>query len=300
MTDSPRPFLPIRWQIRDRVLATVDHTLVMGVLNVTPDSFSDGGRFFSDGAEDVAAAVAAGEDLWTAGADIVDVGGESTRPGAPPVALEAELRRTIPVVEALTTQGVVVSIDTSKPAVAAAALDAGAAIVNDVSGLRHPDMAELCRDFGSGVVMMHMQGDPSTMQDNPQYGDVVAEVKRSLMVGLERSGLDPRTVCVDPGIGFGKTVAHNLELLSRLEEIVALGQPVLVGTSRKATLVRVLESAGRENPSLEQRDRATGASTALAIAAGAAVVRVHDVAHTVDVARTADAIVRSHVSKGDR
>jgi dihydropteroate synthase len=272
----------------------------MGILNVTPDSFSDGGRFFSDGDEDVAAAVAAGEELWAAGADIVDVGGESTRPGAMPVALEVELRRTIPVVDALARRGMVVSIDTSKPAVAAAALDAGASIVNDVSGLRHPDMAGLCRDSGSGVVMMHMQGDPATMQDNPRYTDVVAEVKQALIVGLERSGLDPATVCIDPGIGFGKTADHNLELLGRLDEIVALGQPVLVGASRKGTLVRILESGGRENPSLEQRDRATGASTALAIAAGAAVVRVHNVAHTVDVARTADAIVRSHISRGDR
>jgi len=270
----------------------------MGILNVTPDSFSDGGRFSTAGGSEVAAAVAAGRQLWVDGADIVDVGGESTRPGATAVSTDAELARTIPVVEALSAESIVTSIDTSKPEVAAAALDAGATIVNDVSGLRDPRMVEVCAAFAAGVVLMHMQGDPATMQEDPRYDDVAVEVGDFLVMQAERSGLDLSTVCIDPGIGFGKTRQHNLELFDHLAELVARGRPVMLGTSRKGFLSEILRATADAEPSLESRDRATAATTVLAIAAGVAVVRVHDVASTVDVARTADAIVRAPRSEG--
>jgi len=270
----------------------------MGVLNVTPDSFSDGGRLATTVGVDTAPAVEAGRRLWDEGADIIDVGGESTRPGALPVAVETELERTIPVVSALAAEGKLVSIDTSKPEVAAAALEAGAVIVNDVTGLGDPAMVEICGTFGAGVVLMHMQGEPATMQDDPRYADVVIEVRAHLVGRLERSGLDPAAVCLDPGIGFGKTSDHNLTLLSHLQEFVSLGSPVLVGTSRKGFLGGILADAGCGEVSREQRDLATAATTALAVAAGVAVVRVHNVPMTVDVARVADAIVREHSGEG--
>jgi dihydropteroate synthase len=270
----------------------------MGVLNVTPDSFSDGGRFATTAGVDAAAAAEAGKRLWDEGADIIDVGGESTRPGARPVAVETELERTIPVVSALAAEGKLVSIDTSKPDVAAAALRAGAVIVNDVTGLGDPAMVEICAAFGAGVVLMHMQGEPATMQDDPRYADVVTEVKTHLVGRLERSGLDPATVCLDPGIGFGKTSDHNLTLLSHLQEFVSLGSPVLVGSSRKGFLGGILADAGCGEVSREQRDLATAATTVLAVAAGVAVVRVHNVSMTVDVVRVADAIVREHSGEG--
>jgi dihydropteroate synthase len=293
-------FSPVEWKVRERTLSTATHTLVMGVLNVTPDSFSDGGRYSTAGGVDVAAAITAGRRIWDEGADIVDVGGESTRPGAQPVGVGIELDRTVAVVEALAAQGMVVSIDTSKPQVAAAALDAGAMIVNDVTGLRDARMVEVCGVSGAGVVVMHMQGEPTTMQVDPRYHDVVAEVRDHLAARLERSGLDPATVCLDPGIGFGKTDEHNLALLSHLDEFVALGSPVLVGTSRKGFLGRILADAVGGEASLEQRDRATAATTVFAIAAGVAVVRAHNVPMTLDVARAADAIVRAQSGEGKR
>ncbi len=262
----------------------------MGILNVTPDSFSDGGRF-----PDPAAAIAAGRGLVADGADLVDVGGESTRPGSRPVPAEVERERVLPVVRALAAEGVVVSIDTTKAEVAAAALEAGAEVVNDVSGLRTPEMRRLCAAHGAGVVVTHMQGDPATMQEAPHYGDVVVEVfdwLRTQAARVEEAGIAPERIALDPGFGFGKTYRQNLLLLAELPRLVAFGYPVLVGTSRKTFLGVALEEAGRPRPPAG-RDAATAATLALAVAAGAAVVRVHDAAMATDVVRVADAIVRA-------
>jgi dihydropteroate synthase len=280
--------------VRDHLLDTSDHTLVMGVVNVTPDSFSDGGAFVGASGTDHEAAVAHGLVLRAQGADIVDVGGESTRPGAAPVSVDEEISRVVPVVAGLVAADVTVSIDTSKPSVAAAALAVGAHVVNDVTALRDPAMARVCAQSAAGVVLMHMQGSPATMQSNPTYGDVVADVAEYLVQRAEAAmaeGVAPDRICIDPGIGFGKTLDHNLELLARLGELVNCGLPVLVGTSRKRFLGSVLARAGIDTEAGE-RDTATGATVALAVAAGAAVVRVHDVTSAVQSARIADAIVR--------
>lgn len=278
------------WAIRDRVLSTDEHTLVMGIVNTTPDSFSDGGRYAA-----ATAAVAHGRAMWGHGADIIDVGGESTRPGATPISASEETARVVPVVRDLVAQGVVVSIDTMKAEVADAAIVAGAQIVNDVTALADPEMAEVCAARGVGVVLMHMQGEPQTMQDNPQYDDVVADVAAFLAAKVEEAsavGIERTHICVDPGIGFGKSFDHNLELLSGIDLISAIGRPVLVGTSRKGFLGAILRDAGVET-SADQRDPATAATVALAVAGGASVVRVHNVGHALQAARTADAIVRA-------
>lgn len=282
------PFEPITWELRSRSLTTSDHTLVMGILNVTPDSFSDGGRW-----ADTGAAINRGREMAAIGADVIDVGGESTRPGAALVDPAEELERVLPVVETLAGEGIVVSIDTSKPSVAVAAIEAGAEIVNDVTGLSEPAMIEACSDSGVGTVIMHMLGDPRTMQLNPTYEDVVVEVAEFLRHRTEEAnaaGIDSSRIVVDPGIGFGKTIRHNLALLDGVDRL-GDGRPVLIGASRKAFLGSILDQAGRPS-SAEDRDRATGATIALAIEKGAAIVRVHDVAGAVDVGRTADAIVR--------
>jgi dihydropteroate synthase len=262
-----------------------EQTRVMGVVNVTPDSFSDGGLYL-----DPEAAIAHATELAAEGADILDVGGESTRPGAEAVGEAEEVARTQPVVEALTGEsgpGVPVSIDTSKASVAGAALDAGAVIVNDVTALRaDPELASLCADRNCEVVLMHMLGTPRTMQDDPRYDDVVDDVKSFLVARISaamEAGIDERRIWVDPGIGFGKTVAHNLELLRRLGELRELGRPVVVGTSRKSFLGKI---TGRE---VDQRLGATVASNVLAVAAGVDVIRVHEVA----VAREAIAVAES-------
>ena len=286
------------WQVRDHLLNPADHTLVMGVVNVTPDSFSDGGAFVSPGGTDHEAAIAHGLALRNDGADIVDVGGESTRPGAAAVSTLEEISRVVPVVAGLAAANVVVSVDTSKPDVAAAALVAGAHVVNDVTAFGHPDMARVCADGGAGVVLMHMQGSPGTMQDNPTYGDVVGEVGAYLAQRAKAAvaaGIAPDRLCLDPGIGFGKTFDHNLELLARLDEFVDLGFPVLVGTSRKRFLGTVLGDAGLETAPAE-RDPATAATVALAVSAGVAAVRVHDVKSAVQSARIADAIVQASLT----
>ncbi len=257
---------------------------LMGVVNVTPDSFSDGGEYL-----DPAAAIGHGEAMLAQGADLLDVGGESTRPGAEPVAEAEELRRVVPVVQALAGAGATVSVDTSKAAVAAAALEAGATIVNDVTALRgDPQMAALCAERRAGVVLMHMPGTPRTMQDDPRYEDVVDEVKAFLAGRVEAAvaaGVAEQAIWVDPGIGFGKTLAHNLELLRRLDRLRDLGRPVLVGTSRKSFIGKV------DGSPVGERLGGTIASEVLAAAAGADVLRVHDVAETVQALRVAEAIL---------
>ncbi len=258
-------------------------TLLMGIVNVTPDSFSDGGRYL-----DPDAAIAHGRELRAAGADVLDVGGESTRPGAAAVGAPEEKARVLPVIEALAADGARVSVDTSKAEVADAALAAGAEIVNDVTALRDPAMAALCAEAGCGVVLMHMKGTPRTMQDDPTYVDVVAEVRGFLAERLEAAaaaGVDRERIWVDPGIGFGKAVEHNLELIARLDRIADLGRPVVIGASRKNFIGAITD---------RPVDRRLGGSIAAGIVAastGAAVLRVHDVAATVEALRVADPIL---------
>jgi dihydropteroate synthase len=247
---------------------------VMGIVNVTPDSFSDGGRFL-----EADAAVAHGLELVAAGADLLDVGGESTRPGADPVDEQEELRRVLPVVGRLAAEsGAPVSIDTSKAAVAAAALDAGATVVNDVAAAADPEMFGVVAAAGAGLVVMHMQGEPRTMQADPHYGDVVVEVGDFLhdrLAAARAAGIHTASLCADPGLGFGKTAAHNVELLARLGELVArFDVPVLVGPSRKSFIARVLgDDLGTD---LVARDDGTLATAVWAVDQGARIVRVHD------------------------
>jgi dihydropteroate synthase len=257
----------------------------MGVVNVTPDSFSDGGLYL-----EADAAVEHGLALMEEGAAILDVGGESTRPGAAPVSEEEELRRVLPVVEPLAAAGNRVSIDTSKVAVARAALDAGATIVNDVSAFRvDPGLAGLVAERGAHCCLMHMLGEPRTMQEDPRYEDVVSEVKAFLEERLDFAvgeGVPEERVWLDPGIGFGKTVGHNLELLRRLGDIVAIGRPVVVGTSRKSFLGKL--AGGKPEG---ERLPGTIATNVLALERGASVFRVHDVAPVLDALTIAAATV---------
>jgi dihydropteroate synthase len=247
--------------------------MVMGVLNVTPDSFSDGGRWLDTGA-----AVAHGLAMVDEGADVVDVGGESTRPGAAPVPVDEELRRVLPVVEALAPH-IRVSIDTRKAEVARAAMAAGATLVNDVSAT----LAPVAAAGGAGWVAMHMKGEPRTMQQSPTYDDVVAEVKAFLVERAAGSGVGE--VWIDPGIGFGKTMEHNLLLLRHLADLVATGYPVVIGTSRKSFLGRLTASFDGHPAAADDRVEASVATAAWAISQGAAMVRVHDVRQTVAAAR---------------
>jgi dihydropteroate synthase len=256
----------------------------MGVVNVTPDSFSDGGLYL-----DPTAAIAHGRELVEDGAAILDVGGESTRPGAAEVAVEEELRRVEPVVAGLAPLGVDISVDTSKAAVAEAAIDAGATIVNDVTALRgDPAMAGLAAERGVGVVLMHMAGDPRTMQVNPEYDDVVAEVREFLaerLAAAVAAGIDEERIWLDPGIGFGKTDQHNFELLRGLGELTALGRPILVGTSRKSFIGRT------DGSPTDDRLGGTIATSILAATAGASVLRVHDVRELAEALSVADAVL---------
>lgn len=284
LCSSARMAEPPQWRLRTRRL-TLDRPLIMGILNVTPDSFSDGGEHFNR-----EAAIRHGLAL-AAVADIVDVGGESTRPGADPVPADVERERVLPVVAALAEAGAVVSIDTTKAAVAVDAIAAGAEIVNDVTAAGEPEMAGVMADSGVGVVLMHMQGTPRTMQVAPRYDDVVGEVGSFLeaRATLVRSaGADPAAIAIDPGLGFGKTVVHNTELLRRLGDLVAIGYPVVIGASRKTFLGKLSGSDVAAD-----RDNATIATTALAVAAGAACVRVHEVERSRQVADVAWAIARS-------
>ena len=260
------------------------HPVVMGVVNVTPDSFSDGGLYLE--ADD---AVAHGERLAADGADILDVGGESTRPGAEPVPEQEELRRVLPVVERLATAAPArISIDTTKLAVARPALAAGATIVNDVSAFRfEPELAGLVAEAGADCCLTHMLGEPRTMQEDPRYDDVVSDVKAFLEERLRfavAEGVPEERVWLDPGIGFGKTVAHNLELLRRLDEIAAIGRPVVVGTSRKTFLGKL--TGGRPEG---ERLPGTIATNVLALERGATIFRVHDVAEVRDALTVAAA-----------
>jgi dihydropteroate synthase len=259
--------------------------VLMGVVNVTPDSFSDGGAF--DDADD---AVAHGRRLAAEGAEILDVGGESTRPGAEPVPADEELRRVLPVVEGL-ADAARVSIDTMKLVVAERALDAGASYVNDVTAFRHdPELAGLVADRGADCCLMHMLGEPRTMQRDPRYADVVSEVKAFLEERLRfavAAGIAEERIQLDPGIGFGKTLAHNLELLRRLHELTDLGRPLVIGTSRKSFLGRI---TGRD---VAERVPATIATCVLALERGARVFRVHDVAEVADALKvTAATLLR--------
>jgi dihydropteroate synthase len=255
----------------------------MGVVNVTPDSFSDGGRYL-----DPAAAIRHGEELVRDGAEILDVGGESTRPGAEPVKGEEELRRVVPVVEGLAGVATV-SVDTSKASVAAAAIDAGATMVNDVTALRgDPEMAALCAERGVGVVLMHMPGSPRTMQDNPSYDDVVDDIKAFLVARVEHAvgaGIAEEQLWLDPGIGFGKTLEHNLDLLRRLGELRELGRPLVIGTSRKSFIGKV------DGSTVDERIGGSLASAVLAAAEGADVLRVHDVTETAQALAVSSAIL---------
>ncbi len=252
-----------------------DRPLVMGIVNVTPDSFSDGGQYMTK-----ELAIRHGESLIVEGADILDVGGESTRPGAPEVSVETELARTLPVIRALVAAGHCVSIDSRKPEVMREAIAAGASVVNDVMALNMPGAVEVCAQSDVGVVLMHMQGQPGTMQAAPVYEDVVAEVSEFLCARARAcvaAGIARERIALDPGFGFGKTLEHNLELTKQLDRLVALGYPVLAGWSRKATLGKL---TGR--PVAADRVHASVAAALVCVQRGARIVRVHDAAATVD------------------
>jgi len=269
---------------RGRALVLGQRTLVMGVVNVTPDSFSDGGRF-----NDTNAAVQHALRLIDEGADILDIGGESTRPGAKAVSVSEELNRVIPVIERIARfNKIPISIDTSKAEVAREALAAGASIVNDITGFRvDASIPRVAAEAGAAAVVMHIKGTPRTMQKNPVYADLIGEIKaylsESIRIGAE-NGLPAEKVIIDPGIGFGKTVSHNLEIMARLEEFSSLGRPILVGTSRKSTIGAITRKP------VSRRIFGTAATLALCIRNGAHILRVHDVAAAVDVAKMADAI----------
>ena len=265
---------------------TLNRPLVMGIVNVTPDSFSDGGRFIQ-----TAAAIAHAKQLVQDGADILDIGGESTRPGAMPVPLEEELRRVIPVIEGLCDIGVPLSIDTYKPAVMLAAIKAGVSIVNDVRALQEPDALEIVANGNLGVCLMHMQGLPQTMQVAPQYTNVLQEVMAFL--GARRdaaiaAGIDATRITLDPGFGFGKRVEDNIQLIQQLEALQVLGQPLLVGLSRKSILGAI---AGAD---ATQKLHAGIAASVISVMKGAKIVRVHDVKATVDAFKVFNAIEQHH------
>jgi len=260
----------------------------MGVLNVTPDSFSDGGKYC-----DKRAALARAAEMASAGADIIDVGGESTRPGASPVSEEEELGRVIPVVAAITArQRIPVSIDTRKAKVAEAAIRAGARIINDISGLKYdPAMAEVAARYGAMVIVMHIKGTPAGMQKSPRYRNLIPEIKTSLKESIKRAraaGVKEADIIIDPGIGFGKTVEHNLEILKRLEEFKGFGRPICVGVSRKTFIGRILNL-----PDTAERLAGTTAACVVAVVNGAGILRVHDVRAAVQAAAITNRILKA-------
>ena len=271
------------WQTKSRTFDLTHRALIMGVLNVTVDSFSDGGQF-----TDVESAVAHAHRLAAEGADIIDIGGESTRPGAQPVSEAEELRRVLPVIQRLSN--FCISIDTMKPAVAQAALAAGAEIVNDVTGLRDPAMREVVRASGAGAIAMHMQGTPRDMQRAPRYDDVCAEIREFFRQTLDAciaSGVDVSRLAFDPGMGFGKTVPHNLAILRNLASMRVGGRPLVLGVSRKSFLGKVLGS-----DAIEDREWPTVALTSFARERGANVFRVHEVRPNAQALRMTEAILQ--------
>lgn len=274
----------VLWKMGGNIVDLTSRALIMGVLNVTPDSFSDGGEFFA-----TEAAVKHGREMVRSGAEIIDVGGESTRPGARPVAPNDEIERVLPVIRQLASSvAVAISVDTSKAVVARAALAAGATIINDVTGGRgDPEMFALVAERRAALIIMHMQGAPETMQLDPTYGDVVGEVAdffRQQFAQAVRCGMDPMCIAFDPGIGFGKTVAHNLELLANLPRLQVENRPLVVGVSRKSFLEKI--------PGLpSDRASATVAMTSLLRARGAHVLRVHDVLTNANALRTTEALL---------
>jgi len=272
-----------------------ERTCVMGVVNVTPDSFSDGGRFYSPDA-----AIDQGEKLIADGADILDIGGESTRPFSDEVSERDELERVIPVIEALAGRtGIPISIDTTKAAVARRALEAGASIINDVSALRvDPQMTAIAAEFDVPVMLMHMLGTPKTMQESPVYDDVVADIKQFLDQAVSKAvnaGIARERIIIDPGIGFGKTLEHNLLLINNVFELKTIDVPILIGPSRKAFLRNLLKEEGIEDisPDLPIVETGTQAAVAVAVTRGAHIVRVHDVADTRATVKIVDAIVNA-------
>jgi len=272
---------PTRWKTREHTLPVQERVLIMGVLNVTPDSFSDGGRYLG-----VEAAVARAEEIEAEGADLLDLGGESSRPGSQPVPLDVELARVLPVLAALAGRiRIPISVDTTKAEVARRALGAGAAIINDISALRNdPDMADVVAKARAGLILMHMQGTPATMQDHPAYSAVVEEVcdfLRSRVEAAVAAGIEVERIAVDPGFGFGKTSDHNLALLGGLPALRVLDRPIVIGPSRKSFVGGAL---GRP---VEEREWGTAAAVAVGVFQGAHVVRVHSVVHMKDVARVA-------------
>ena len=275
---------PERWLARGHVFPLGEQVLLMAVLNVTSDSFSDGGRF-----SDPDRAVVEALKMIEEGADILDIGGESSRPGAQPISLDEELERVVPIVAKLAGRvRVPISVDTTKAEVARRCLDLGASIINDISALRHdPEMAEVVRQYGAGLVLMHMQGEPATMQLNPSYTDVIDDVYDFLRSRIEAAiawGIDRERIAVDPGIGFGKRLEDNLALLGQLTSLAGLGRPIVIGPSRKGFLGALLD-----RPVLE-REWGTAAAVAAVVLNGAHVVRVHAVAQMRDVVRVSQAI----------
>ena len=272
-----------RWKIGGNVIDLTNRALIMGVLNVTPDSFSDGGEFLT-----AEAAVTHGLAMAQSGADIIDIGGESTRPGSMRVASEEEMERVLPVIEQLArTITLPISIDTSKTQVARAAIERGATIINDITGGRDPEMFALAAEKQAALIIMHMQGTPETMQRAPTYADVVGEVTdffRQRYDAAIRSGIDPLCIAFDPGIGFGKTVAHNLDLLANLSRLQVEHRPLVVGVSRKSFL-------GKISGQPDGRESATVAMTSLLRERGAHILRVHDVAANAQALRATEALI---------
>lgn len=286
MADAASRQFHMIWRTRRAALDLSDRARVMGILNVTPDSFSDGGSHFG-----IEAALAHAREMIAQGVDIIDVGGESTRPGSLPVPADEETKRTAPVIRALRTEwDGLISIDTSKAAVAKAAIESGADIVNDVSGLRaDPQMADVCATSRCGVVVMHMQGTPQNMQVAPHYADVVSEVAdffKERMASLNAQGIDPENICVDPGIGFGKTLDQNIALLRALNRIAPAGRPLLLGVSRKSCIAGMLESTD-----IKERDWPTVAITSWARQQGTMLHRVHEVRPNLQALRMTEAIM---------
>jgi dihydropteroate synthase len=282
-----------RLRLPSRTLLLGERTLVMGVLNITPDSFSDGGRYL-----DSQAAIARALELERDGADLLDIGGESTRPGATSISAHEELRRILPVIEVLRGKlSIPMSVDTQKAEVAEAALAAGAEILNDVSALRmDPRLAEVARRARVPVILMHMRGTPRTMQRGPFARDVILDVMaglREAMARAKRAGLAKSQLLLDPGIGFGKTHEQNFEILARLPEFARLGCPIVVGTSRKSFLGKAMARPGEPAASSDERLLGTAATVTASILGGAHIVRIHDVAEMVRVARVADEVVNA-------